>query len=93
MLIILCRDNFLGQELLLFKLINECIPGICLRGTSTHLVRHYLSINLSIIWPIYSQDAEYLGVPLCFSMSVRKNNDGSVPHLGTFSCSDIESVT
>ena len=71
----------------------EASPGICNRDTSTHLVRHYLSINLYMIWPIYLQDAEYLGVPLCFSMPVRKNNDGSVPHLGTFSCNVMESVT
>ena len=74
-------------------MLMEASPGICHRGTSTQLVRHYLSVNLSMIWPIYSQDAEYLGVTLCFSMSVRKNNDGSVLHLGTFSCSVMESVT
>ena len=64
----------------------EASPGICHRGTSAHLVRHYLSINLSMI---YSQDSEYLGVPLC-SMSVRRNNDESVAH---FMYSAMESVT
>ena len=71
----------------------EAPSGICHRGTSTHLVCHYLSIYLSIIWSIYSQDTKYFGVPLCFSMSLRKNNDGSVAHFGTFSHSVMESVT
>ena len=76
----------------------EASPGICHRGVSTHLIRHYLSIYQSIYLSVYnmayiSQDAEYLGVQLCFSMSERKNNDGSVAHLGTFSCSVLESIT